>query len=173
MSGQAVSETKPKTLDDHLSVYATLLQDERDRDWSLGDFAAECVRKFGKGVISKLAGIERCSRQRVGQRAAIAAAFPPDYRLPDCPWDFYREVYWAAKRLGRDPRELFDECREKDMSTAEVRLLGKDKWSMPILRAAKTCPECGCRTIVYALPQFAERDVRCGICGAVIARVPR
>ncbi len=150
------------SLEERLDILAEYFAANRATNWVLGDEAANCVREFGKGVVSKIAEVGRCTKERINQLIRISAAFPEEKRYPDVDWSCYRAVFHASKRLSQNPMEVLDHVLDKEMSAADIAKLGADEKRR--VRISRTCDWCSSKVTVVADGGLAGGKVYCPVC---------
>lgn len=153
-----MSDLPEFSYDDLIGRFTGALDTERDAVWRAGDVVTRALddllaalrserltkrdyRRTRKTILAGMAEAGHCTVARVCQLGAVSGAFGTEQRYPECSWTFYRAVLAAAKRTGRDPRELLDEARDRGWHVADLNQLGKEIAAASALREA--CADCG------------------------------
>lgn len=161
------------TYEERLQTLIDLELAERATEWSRADAWSQMVKDFGRTCMKDIAATLRKSTEYVRQHVIVAVNFPSEHRYPDVDFSTYREVAQAAKRSKGEVTavDLLQRVLEQDMAVSEVRLLYRTGDKPPVLRFAKTCRECGRRTIEYAAAEDVDEKILCRKCGQLLGQL--
>lgn len=96
------------------------------------------------------------------QIARVAKAFPPDTRVSEIAWSWFRAAYQASTRVKTEtPFEILMKALDSDWSYSQLAGYGKPKPVEFIL--AEICPACGTQFVMRRTELLAE-TVNCPVC---------
>jgi len=126
--------------------FAAALDEQRAGYWIAADTARDMLSgaltvKERKARLHALAGLAHCKIEYVKVLAALADAFPPEYRYPDVDRTMYRACLQASIRTKVPATKILDDALRNDWLPRRVYALGRKSYKTFVARGE--CLACG------------------------------
>jgi N6-adenosine-specific RNA methylase IME4 len=158
-----------ESFEDHISTWATTVDEITERHWRLGAVAESARLKFGRQGVERFAGEIGCAASTVYQYAQ-AYRFYGDSERSECikmtlEWSHYLTAMYGEKQTGEPAAALLAEAEDSGHSTKMMRESVDQKRQVKAMQTEKqTADRVASRlnsyNVLLAAPPFRLNDVK-------------